>query len=632
MTIDSTLPRAGSPDPDEPVGSSGNRQGLSGGGPAQEQDSVDGTGVFARPADPFLTSEDWERLQEIAPELAVAAEALTGLGAGVGTDPSLDASDLLLVLKGIEHLTRVTTSTEAAVLARAEHEVPTVDYGAKTLPALLTRLLRIDGATARRRVRFARAIGAGRSLTGARLEPAYPHVALALADGGVSVDQAQAVIREIEKIPRQVRHVHHATAERLLVDTVPSVDVDQIRVLGTRIRAYLDPDGRFAEVPPLVDEYHVTVTPRRNGAWNLTGLLDPVTGGKLHGLLTNRQEPGAPVEDATGAGAGTVTEVGGLDAVLADTVWGEGAGVPGGGAEPGAGLDEPGCDLPASAVTVDGRPTTRADHPFGYRERPDGARRHDMFATLIDRAAGSGPQGAGMALVVTATAEEYAQGKAEVESTAGPIQIKDLESLSPCALVYFQANQPGAREVTVRSASRFATRRQVELIAARDRGCTFPGCDMPVGWCDAHHMIPWSTGGPTTVANLTLACRFHHTWHDQHGWRAELIGGLPAWIPPRHIDIEQRPLFHSRFTAALTDISAARNAEGLPPVWVPADFSPPDWNAAADPPDPPDPSGASDSLGLPGSSGAPGSGTPWGTHGSYTASDKDTDNTDVPPF
>jgi hypothetical protein len=600
MTIDSTLPRAGSPDDDQ------------------------NAGPFARPADPFLTPEDWERLQEIAPELVHAAKAVSGLGAGVGTDPSFDASDLLLVLKGIEHLTRVTASTEAVVLARAEYEVPTADYGAKTLPALLTRLLRIDGAAARRRVRFAHAIGAGRSLTGARLEPVYPDVARVLAGGGLSVDQAQAVIREIEKIPRPVRHVHHATAERLLVETVPSVDVDQIRVLGSRIRAYLDPDGRFAEIPPLVDEFHVTVTPRRNGAWNLTGLLDPVTGGKLHGLLTNRQEPGVAAADAAGTNPGGGTPVGGetLPGVDMTPACSSAVGttVPGGGGEPETRFDESACDLPpqdppASAVTVDGLPTARADHPFGYRDRPDGARRHDMFATLIDRAAGSGPQGAGMALVVTATAEEYAQGKAEVESTAGPIQIKDLESLSPGALVYFQANQPGTREVTVRSAGRFATRRQVELIAARDRGCTFPGCDMPVGWCDAHHMIPWSTGGPTTVSNLTLACRFHHTWHDQHGWRAELIAGLPAWIPPRHIDLEQRPLFHSRFTAALADVSAARNAAGLPPVWVPEDFSPPEWDTASDPPDP------------------PGTGTPWGTHGSYaTDAGTDPDDTDVPPF
>ncbi|MCQ9367097.1 HNH endonuclease [Brevibacterium sp. 91QC2O2] len=576
MTIDSTLPRAGSPDDDK------------------------NTEVFARPADPLLTPEDWERLQEIAPELVHASESLAGLGAGVGTDPSLDASDLLLMLKGIEYLSRVTASTEAVVVARAEHEVSTADYGAKTLPALLTRLLKIDGATARRRVRFARAIGAGRSLTGARLEPVYPDVAHALAGGGLSVDQAQAVIREIEKIPRPVRHVHHATAERLLVDTVPSVDVAQIRVLGSRIRAYLDPDGRFAEVPPLVDEFHVTVTPRRNGAWSLTGLLDPVTGGKLHGLLTNRQKP---EQDTSG------------DSAAADE----------------ASDDLPPGDLPSNAVTADGHPSAKAAHPFGYRERPDGARRHDMFATLIDRAAASGPQGAGMALIVTATAEEYAQGKAEVESTAGPIGLQDLEALSPGALVYFQANQPGTREVTVRSAGRFATRRQVELIAARDRGCTFPGCDMPVGWCDAHHMIPWSSGGPTTVSNLTLACRFHHTWHDQHGWRAELIAGLPAWIPPRHVDIEQRPLFHSRFTAALVDVSAARNAAGLPPVWVPEDFSPPDWKTESDPPDPPGISGSQDTTSP--SADPPGSGTPWGTHGSYaTDTGTDADDTDVPPF
>ncbi|MCQ9387013.1 HNH endonuclease [Brevibacterium moorei] len=182
---------------------------------------------------------------------------------------------------------------------------------------------------------------------------------------------------------------------------------------------------------------------------------------------------------------------------------------------------------------------------------------------------------------------------------------------------------------------------------------------MPVGWCDAHHMIPWSSGGPTTVANLTLACRFHHTWHDQHGWRAELIGGLPAWIPPRHVDLEQRPVFHSRFAAALVDVSAARNAAGLPPVWVPEDFSPPDWNAESDlsdSPDPPGPPDSSKTSGSPGSSttsgtgtppatGAPGActsgtgppdpGTPWGTHGSYTGDagiDPDADDTDLPPF
>ncbi len=36
----------------------------------------------------------------------------------------------------------------------------------------------------------------------------------------------------------------------------------------------------------------------------------------------------------------------------------------------------------------------------------------------------------------------------------------------------------------------------------RDQGCAFPGCDRPPSWTDAHHIQPWSQGGPTTLSNL----------------------------------------------------------------------------------------------------------------------------------
>ena len=44
----------------------------------------------------------------------------------------------------------------------------------------------------------------------------------------------------------------------------------------------------------------------------------------------------------------------------------------------------------------------------------------------------------------------------------------------------------------------------------RDRGCRFDGCDRPAPWCDAHHIIHWADGGPTTLDNLILLCRSHH--------------------------------------------------------------------------------------------------------------------------
>jgi len=47
-------------------------------------------------------------------------------------------------------------------------------------------------------------------------------------------------------------------------------------------------------------------------------------------------------------------------------------------------------------------------------------------------------------------------------------------------------------------------------VVVRDRHCTFPGCDRPPGWCDAHHVRHWADGGPTALDNLTLLCRAHH--------------------------------------------------------------------------------------------------------------------------
>jgi hypothetical protein len=47
-------------------------------------------------------------------------------------------------------------------------------------------------------------------------------------------------------------------------------------------------------------------------------------------------------------------------------------------------------------------------------------------------------------------------------------------------------------------------------LAARDGGCTHPGCGRPDRWCDAHHIVHWADGGPTSLDNLTLLCRRHH--------------------------------------------------------------------------------------------------------------------------
>lgn len=57
---------------------------------------------------------------------------------------------------------------------------------------------------------------------------------------------------------------------------------------------------------------------------------------------------------------------------------------------------------------------------------------------------------------------------------------------------------------------RHATDHERAALAERDRGCVFPGCDAPVGWCDAHHTVPYEIGHRTRLDELVLLCPHHH--------------------------------------------------------------------------------------------------------------------------
>ncbi|MEZ5142893.1 MAG: DUF222 domain-containing protein [Acidimicrobiales bacterium] len=57
---------------------------------------------------------------------------------------------------------------------------------------------------------------------------------------------------------------------------------------------------------------------------------------------------------------------------------------------------------------------------------------------------------------------------------------------------------------------------QRRAIVARDRHCTHRGCTRGPAWCDIHHVVDWDDDSPTDVANGTLRCRWHHTWHHLH--------------------------------------------------------------------------------------------------------------------
>ena len=64
-----------------------------------------------------------------------------------------------------------------------------------------------------------------------------------------------------------------------------------------------------------------------------------------------------------------------------------------------------------------------------------------------------------------------------------------------------------------------ALRRKLEL--EQPEGCAWNGCDLPIAWTEAHHIIHWADGGDTNAENLILLCRFHHGRIHTTGWTVE---------------------------------------------------------------------------------------------------------------
>ncbi len=76
-------------------------------------------------------------------------------------------------------------------------------------------------------------------------------------------------------------------------------------------------------------------------------------------------------------------------------------------------------------------------------------------------------------------------------------------------------------ELRLNRSQRRATATQRRLLALRDRGCRFPGCGRPPGWCEAHHIVFWEDGGPTDLSNLVLLCAHHHHLCHEGGWKVD---------------------------------------------------------------------------------------------------------------
>ncbi len=187
----------------------------------------------------------------------------------------------------------------------------------------------------------------------------------------------------------------------------------------------------------------------------------------------------------------------------------------------------------------------------GRDERTAAMRLHDGLVEacrrLLSTEAIPGEGGVPATVIVTVPLAELTAGLAGREGLArtqygGTLTVHELLRVAGEALVVPVVVDARGAPLDVGRARRFATKEQTYALIARDRGCSFPGCDHPPPWTQRHHILAWILGGPTDLDNLTLLCGYHHANFAALGWECVMIDRIVHWVPPASVDPLRRPV------------------------------------------------------------------------------------------
>ncbi len=339
--------------------------------------------------------------------------------------------------------------------------------------------------------------------------PWLASVATAVAEARVSVEAGDTIARSIGEPDDHVTTAQLAIAAAQLVAEAAVLTLEQLAVRARNARSLLDLDGQ----PELIDEREQSLRDRRylylsrqaDGMTRLSGLLDP--------------ESAALVRDAVDGA--TSPRRGGPRFVSADE------------------------QQRAERITRDSRTTEQ----LALDALVDLVRMGGEVAPteLI------GTRSPAVQVIVAERDLRAGRGLARLEGQTEPVSVATALRHGCSSGVVPIVIDPRGDVVALGRETRLYTRRQRLALAARDGGCRFPGCDRPPSWTEAHHIVPWSEGGATDLADGILLCRHHHLLLHNNGWRFERYAvsrggssdesrGDLVLIPPRSIDPAQRPI------------------------------------------------------------------------------------------
>jgi hypothetical protein len=456
----------------------------------------------------------------------------TALAAVVCAVPvaTLDDARLLARLESAEQLGRyadaLRISAAAEVADRSRHELGTAGLsyrmGHRQPGHLIEQITRIAPAEAARRMRLGALVRPRAALDGTPLPPLYAHVAAALSCGQLGADSATMITQHLQQAAARCAPDDLFEAERCLVDQAREDSADLIGIQARLWRDTLDADGAEPRDEELRTRREITLGRERDGMTPLHGQLDPVGAARFRAMLDSYSAPGSSPRFRDQSDDGSLDN-GALDNASPDN------------------------DAPDDSSLEDSLPETRTPRQLRY----------DILLGVITAgmAADHTTPKSKTSIVLTMRADDYLSGTgvAWLSGVQEPVSATHAQELSCDAETRLMRLGEHGEILSLGLTRRLFTHGQRLALTVRDGGCVWPHCGAPPAWCDAHHTIPWSQGGPTNVSNGVLLCPAHHQMLHHSDFELVMHHGIPHLIPPPRLNPTGREwrLGRSRITTVL---------------------------------------------------------------------------------
>jgi len=385
---------------------------------------------------------------------------------------------------------RLLATVDARGAGGAEHGVmaPTAGW--------LRANLRMSPHVAAQRVRTARALHRG----------PLPTVAAALAAGEVSYAHAAALADATHDLPP----ARVAEADPVLADAARRLDPPRSRRVAEHLRDLVDPDGADERTRRQLDKRGLWLAATVDGL-DVRGLLDPETGEAVQAALAPLARPAGP-EDGRSAPQRRADAIGEL------ARWALRAGD-----LPQEGGLRPNVNVTIELASLQAQTGLGGTGGWGGVLPPETVRRLACDAIITRAVVRRRPHHAGL----------DGNDPGATGGDGGPAaELREAASLLPAPLgAPLEMLDLGRSTRVVPSALRRA-------LALRDGGCVAQGCDRPVPWTEAHHVVHWAHGGPTSLENVVPLCPPHHVNAHEDGWefQRDPATGRVTLVPPARLD------------------------------------------------------------------------------------------------